>query len=195
MYLWKNLHLPSIRIDLYIPNIVLFDWNKFRTRCCSTNSPCIPRNANLTRFLFIRLNERNRVEEKVQFRKVYPKWRNYAWGRMPARLWGFPRNLASWGTNIVLTGPPGSYSYAAGSIADCRNTLPLAFNVQLGDYSSLEAGQKSRSKPRFRSVRRSTLPNIGGRDIKYYMDEKLQINCYDNEDDIICRATHLQSYH
>jgi len=131
----KNLHLLSIRIDLCIPNIPkLFEWNKFRTRCCSTNSPCIPRNANLTRFSFIRSNERNRVEEKVQFRKVYPKWRNYAWGRMPARPWGFPRNLASWGTNIVLTGPPGSYSCAAGSIADCRNALPLAFNVQLGDY-------------------------------------------------------------
>lgn len=69
---------------------------------------------------------------------------------------GFPCNLASWGMNTVLTEPPGSYSCAAGSIADRRNTLPLAFNVQLRDYSSLEARQKSKSKPRFRSARRTS---------------------------------------
>lgn len=49
--------------------------------------------------------------------------------------------------NTVLTGSPGSYSYASGSIGDRRNTPPLAFNVQLGDYSSLEAG-KNRDRNR-----------------------------------------------
>lgn len=74
---------------------------------------------------------------------------------MPARPSGFPRNLTSWGMNTVLTGPPGSHSCAAGSIADRRNTLPLAFNAPLGDYSSLEAEQKSRLNLHFRSARQS----------------------------------------
>jgi len=81
-----------------------------------------------------------------------------------SRPLGFPRNLTSWGMSTVLTGPPGSYSCAAGSIADRRNTLPLAFNVRLGDYSSLEAEQKSRSK-RFHSARRSA-----GVYIEYYIE-------------------------
>jgi len=67
VYLRKNLHLPSIRIDLCIPDIVLFETARL------TNSPCTPRNVNTTRFSFIRSNGRNRAEEKVQFRKVYPK--------------------------------------------------------------------------------------------------------------------------
>lgn len=76
-----------------------------------------------------------------------------------SRPLGFPRNLTSWGMSTVLTGPPGSYSCAAGSIADRRST-PLAFNVQLGDYSSLEAEQKSRSKLRSARWSPTSISNI-----------------------------------